>query len=104
MKKWLSVLVLLPLLMVMGCEPWFAADDDPVYSFINKSDYKVYVTPEANSGWNGFSLEPGERVKVSDAIDIFFTYEPVFRVTVGVNEGERIVFVNNAGATQAATE
>ena len=103
MKMWIKVLlVIMPLFMVVGCEPFFTEDDEPEYSFINKSDFRVYVIPQANSGWDGFSLAPGERRKIYDVIDVFFTYQPEFRVTVGVNEGDRIVFINNAGATEAS--
>ena len=85
MKMWVKMLVVvLPLLAVMGCEPWFAEDDDPEYTFVNKSSYVVTVIPQS-SGWSGFRLEKGETRKLYDKREVFFTYEPKFRVEVGVN-------------------
>ncbi len=97
MKMWIKMLVVvLPLLAVMGCEPWFAQKDDPAYTFINKSSYTVTVIPKS-SGWNGFRIAPGEQKKVYDQEDVFFSYEPVFRVAVGVNESTRVIFVDVGG-------
>ena len=102
MKKWLALMsVILPLGLLTGCEPWPENEDDIEIKFINKSDYNVSVTPQARSGWNGFTLAPGERKVLKDVYDVFFTWEPRYRVEVGNNEEGRVVFINTAGATEA---
>lgn len=107
MKTWIkTMLMVAPVVLAMGCEPWFAKNDKPEYSFINKSRYRVRVIPQS-AGWSGFSIAPGERHKVYDNIDVFFSYEPEDKVLVGVNEGDRIVFVNYLPSNivvQAATQ
>lgn len=95
MKKWwLLAALLAPAFLMTGCE--FPGteddDDDDEVTFENKSTYDVTVTPQS-SGWRGFSFAPGEEVKV-EAADVFFTYEPRFRVTVGDESGGRILFIN----------
>ena len=106
MKKLFALLALmLPLLAVTGCDPFPSENEDEgKVEFVNRSKYRVLVSPEARSGWSGFALESGERRTLYDVYDVFFTYEPVFRVKVGRNEGNRIVFVNNAGDLVEVTE
>lgn len=94
MKKWLLMAaMLLPLVGMIGCEPFETDDDEGVTEFVNKSALRVVVIPESR-GWSGFALNPGERKKVFDVYDIYFSYEPRFRVAVGKNDAGRVVFVN----------
>lgn len=94
MKKWLLLAALaLPLFVSTGCEPFETEDDEGVTEFFNKSNLRVIVIPESQ-GWSGFALKPGERKKVYDVYDLYFSFEPRFRVKVGDNDGGRVVFVN----------
>jgi hypothetical protein len=101
MKKLLALMaVMLPLLMVTGCEPFDSDEEDPV-EFVNKSKFVVTVIPQARSGWTGFKLAPGEHKKLYDTYDVFFTYEPRFRVEIGKNTDGRVLFINAAEAIEA---
>ena len=101
MKKWLALIALaVPLAFVAGCEPWPENDDDVEIEFINRSDETVTVIPEARSGWSGFKLAPEQRKKLYDVYDVFFSYEPRYRVEVGKNDGGRVVFVNSGTAIE----
>lgn len=95
MKKFVAMLaVVLPLALVVGCEPFPDSDEDEgKVEFVNKSSYRVSITPESR-GWSGFSLAPDERKTINDLYDVYFSYEPRFRVKVGKNDAGRVVFVN----------
>jgi hypothetical protein len=97
MKKFFAMVAfVLPLTAMMGCEPFPTTNEDEGKAeFVNKSSYLVLVKPEANSGWSSFALEPGERKKFSDIYDLFFSYQPQSRVTVGKNSDGKVVFVND---------
>lgn len=104
-KLFVRLLLMLPLLAMTGCDPFPSENEDEGKAeFVNKSKYRVTVSPEARSGWSGFALAPGERRTLYDVYDVFFTYEPVFRVKVGRNENNKIVFVNNAADIVEVTE
>ena len=92
--KW--AVVLMVAVVFTGCENVFEAssDEDKDVTFVNKSTYTVTVIPQAQSGWAGFSIPPGERVKLNDPDDVYFTYEPRYRVTVGDDTDGRILFIN----------
>ena len=93
-KFLLSVFLLLGVFVFTGCEDYFGSKVDDDVVFINKSSYTVQVTPSANSGWAGFRIAPGENHKIRNPRDIFFTFEPKFRVEVGENENGRVLFIN----------
>jgi hypothetical protein len=105
MKKLSGLLVLmLGSLLLAGCEDIFTEnkDDDNDVTFLNRSTYNVTVSPTAQAGWSSFRLAPGERKKLSDIRDVYFVYEPRYRVDVGENDGGRIVFINlNENTVQA---
>jgi|GEM_PF-574043 hypothetical protein len=102
-KLFAMVAIICPVLFLAGCEP-FDSDDEDAVEFVNKSRYRVTVIPQARSGWSGFSLAPGEHRKLNDTYDVFFTYEPRFRVEIGKNEDGRVLFINAAGAIEAGGE
>lgn len=106
MKKFFTMLLLaLPLMAMTGCEPFPSTNEDEGKAeFVNKSSYLVLVKPEAHSGWSSFALEPGERKKLNDIYDLFFSFEPQSRVTVGKNSDGKVVFVNdNANLIEVET-
>lgn len=93
MPRWFLLLALPVLLLSAGCEmPWTSNSDPDEVTFENKSTYAVTVTPQS-TGWGGFVLPPGETRKINQP-DLYFTYEPRFRVTVGDDTGGRILFIN----------
>lgn len=101
MKRLLAILAIVcPVIFLSGCEPFDTDEEDPI-EFVNKSRFNVTVIPQARSGWSGFVLAPGERRKLFDTYDVFFTYEPRFRVEIGKNDGGRVLFINAAGAVEA---
>lgn len=83
----------------VGCEDVFSNSQKERVVFVNKSSYTVHVIPQAHSNWSGFSLDPGEKLKLNQPSDVFFTYEPRYRVDVGQNENGRVLFINHNADT-----
>jgi hypothetical protein len=95
MKRWMIALAaLLTGWIMIGCEPFDTPTEDTDYKFINKSTETVHVAPTAQSGWHSFTLSPGEEKILRNIQDMFFVFEPRFRVEVGKNQNGRIVFIN----------
>ena len=97
MKKILLSLLLVCVGFVFtGCELFdTTVDDNKNYEFVNKSTYNVTIIPTAQDGWDGFSIAPGETRKLNDIEDLYFVFEPRFRVEIGENKDGRIVFINS---------
>lgn len=87
----------------LGCDDLFTEEQNDDVKFVNKSSYTVTVFPQANSDWAGFKLAPGEVHKLNSPSDVFFTYEPIYRVTIGDNENNRVLFINLKDGTEDAS-
>lgn len=103
MKKLLRVLlVLVAMGPLAGCE-LFSTDDDKTVTFVNNSTTTVNVRPAGYSKyWGAFSFQPGERVTVSAEEEVFFAYEPRWRVEVGANEKALVTFIDITPNTETA--
>ncbi|MDZ4199813.1 MAG: hypothetical protein U1E27_11090 [Kiritimatiellia bacterium] len=86
-------LILFVVFSMTGCE------DNPFgvsYKFQNRSGFRVTVSPNGQTGWNGFIIDPGQdhSVKITDS-KIYFTYSPSNKVRVqDDNDSNKTVFVN----------
>jgi hypothetical protein len=97
------IVLCLGVLISAGCEDPFSSEEDEDVTFVNKSSYTVTVIPQAYSDWSGFKLPPGGVQKLNEPSDVFFTYEPRFRVTIGENEDGRVLFINLKEGTEDAS-
>ncbi len=101
--RWFLAALASVILFSSGCEPFTSDNDEGKVTFINKSSHTVTVIPKAQpNGWNGFSFGPGETVRFNNAYDVFFVYEPRFRVNVGENSSGRILFIDASDLTVEA--
>lgn len=88
-----GILVAVLMLSLTSCE---MADDSKAFrlTFENASRVTVQVIP-LTTEWSGFSIAPGEIVKLNDIRDVDYVFEPTDSVQEGSASTERyIIFVD----------
>lgn len=101
--RWILAALASVVLFSSGCEPFTSDDDEGKVKFINRSSHRINVSPNSlGKGWSGFSFAPGETVSFNDAYDVYFTFEPRFRVKVAENTDGRIIFIDAINETVKA--
>ena len=95
MRKMIASVALVALMCCLtGCFEEDSREKAKRVSFENASGYVVSVIP-LTIEWGGFTLAPGQRVKLKDIDNVDFRYEPSDRVQEGSASTERyIVFVD----------
>lgn len=93
MKKFIfSVLMAAAMLSLIGCEDYDKKANR--LTFENASRFTIQVIP-LTTEWAGFTLAPGDRVRLNDIRDVDYRYEPEGAVQEGSASSERyIVFVD----------
>ncbi len=103
-KLFLSLLLVCAGMAFSGCELFDTdVDEDDDYVFLNKSTYNITVIPTAQSGWSTFSFGPGETYRLDNVDDLYYVFEPRFRVEVADSDDGRIVFINYSDRTESGS-
>lgn len=84
------VISLTAVILMLGCEDPTKND----YRFSNQSSYRVDVSPNGQTGWTPFFLDPGTSLHIKiDEDHIYYRYSPSDKVFAD-NRGDDIVFLN----------
>jgi hypothetical protein len=91
-----TMLMLIPVLMLAGCELSSADDfEDDETEFDNNASVAVTVTPEGDESFDAFVLQPGSRVFVERVgAQATFTYSPTDTVDAQEVSNEEVVFTD----------
>ncbi len=95
MRKLIASVAMVTLMgCLTGCFEEDSREKAKRVTFENMSGYTVAVIP-LTIEWGGFTLAPGQRVKLKDIDNVDYRYEPSERVQEGIASTERyIVFVD----------
>ena len=94
----LSILMAGVMLGLTGCEDYEAKANR--LTFENASRFTVQVIP-LTTEWSGFSIAPGEIVKLDDVRDLDYIFEPADSVQEGSASTERYIIFVDAPPTES---
>ncbi|MBU1694565.1 MAG: hypothetical protein KKC51_11460 [Verrucomicrobia bacterium] len=93
-RLFISILMAVWMFSLTGCESDYS--NNFRLTFENASRFTVQVIP-LTTEWGGFSVAPGEIVKLDDIRDVDYRFEPADNVQEGSASTERyIIFVDAA--------
>ena len=82
------VLAVLMVGVMTGCEDL----DDNGVDFVNESSVRVTVTPNGQTSWVQFVLDPGQDRNIDIDRDVYFLYSPANSVRADTSDEGEVIF------------